>query len=126
LLTAILCLPYLHYLSHYCKTDRCRRILELKVSKLKHFGFVDLIKPFHGVPREMINWAMRKLGLEEGLVLAVMSTYTGAKTVVRTVYGNSKGFGVKSRYASRFSIKSTMICDHHGRECRVTLPWKLL
>jgi len=28
-------------------------------------------------------------------VSAVMSMYTGAKTVVRTVYGNSKGFEVK-------------------------------
>ena len=26
---------------------------------------------------------------------AVMSMYTGVKTVVRTVYGNSKGFEVK-------------------------------
>ena len=38
---------------------------------------------------------MRKLGVEEWLVLAAMSMYTGAKTVVRTVYGNSKGFEVK-------------------------------
>ena len=38
---------------------------------------------------------MRKLGVEEWLVLAVMSMYTGAKTVVRTVYGNSSGFEVK-------------------------------
>ena len=38
---------------------------------------------------------MRKLGVEEWLVSAVMSMYTGAKTVVRTVYGNSKGFEVK-------------------------------
>ena len=38
---------------------------------------------------------MRKLGVEEWLVSAVMSTYTGAKTVARTVYGNSKGFEVK-------------------------------
>jgi len=35
------------------------------------------------------------LGIEEWLVLAVMSMYTGAKTVVRTVYGNSNGFEVK-------------------------------
>jgi len=33
---------------------------------------------------------MHKLGVEEWLVSAVMSMYTGAKTVVRTVYGNSK------------------------------------
>jgi len=38
---------------------------------------------------------MRKLGVEEWLVLAVLSMYTGAKTVVRTVYGNSSGFEVK-------------------------------
>jgi len=38
---------------------------------------------------------MRKLGVEEWLVSAVMSMYTGAKTVVRTVYGNSNGFEVK-------------------------------
>jgi len=37
---------------------------------------------------------MCKLGVEEWLVLAVMSMYTGAKTVARTVYGNSNGFEV--------------------------------
>ena len=38
---------------------------------------------------------MRKLGVEEWLVSAVMSMYTGAKTVVRTVYGSSSSFEVK-------------------------------
>ena len=38
---------------------------------------------------------MRKLGVEEWLVSAVVSMYIGVKTVVRTVYGNSKGFEVK-------------------------------
>jgi len=46
------------------------------------------------------------------------------KTVVRTVYGNSKGFEVK-RWVSKFSIKSTVICDCHGTECRVALLWEL-
>jgi len=68
--------------------DRCRRILELKV----YFGFVDLEKVFDRVPREVISWAMRKLEVEERLVSAVMSMYTGAKTVVRTVYANRKRF----------------------------------
>jgi len=59
-------------------------------------GFIDLEKAFDRVPREVIRWAMRKLGVEEWLVSAVMSImYTGAKTVVRTVYGNSSGFEVK-------------------------------
>jgi len=39
---------------------------------------------------------MLKLGgVEEWIVLAVMAMYTGAKTVVRTVYGNRKCFEVK-------------------------------
>ena len=58
----------------------------VKGNKL-HFGFVDLEKAFDRVPREVISWAMRKLGVEDWLVLAVMSMYAGAKTVVRTVYG---------------------------------------
>jgi len=40
----------------------------------------------------VIRWATHKLGVEEWLVLSVISMYTGAKTVVRTVYGNSSGF----------------------------------
>ena len=56
--------------------------------KKLYFHFVDLEKAFDRVPREVISWAMRKLGVEEWLVSAVMSTYTGVKTVVRTVYGH--------------------------------------
>jgi len=59
------------------------------------FGFVNFEKAFHRVPRKVIRWARRKLGVEEWLVSAVMSMYTGAKTVVRTVYGNTNGFEVK-------------------------------
>jgi len=52
-------------------------------------------KSFDRVPREVIRLAMRKFGVQKWLVLAVMSMYTGAKTLVRTVYGNSNGFEVK-------------------------------
>jgi len=40
---------------------------------------VDLEKAFDRVPREVISWAMRKLGVEEWLVSAVMYMYSGAK-----------------------------------------------
>jgi len=56
---------------------------------------VDLEKAFDTVLREVITWSMHQLGVEEWLVLAAMSMYTGAKTVVRTVYGNRNGFDVK-------------------------------
>jgi len=57
--------------------------------KKLYLGFLDLEKAFDRVPRKVIRWAMCKLGDEERLVSAVMSMYNGAKTVVRTVYGNS-------------------------------------
>jgi len=63
--------------------------------KKLYFVFLDLEKAFDRVPREVISWAMGKLGVEEWLVSAVMSMYIGAKTVFRTVCGNSKGFEVK-------------------------------
>jgi len=52
---------------------------------------VDLEKAFDGVPREETRRAMLKLEVEEWLVPAIMSRYTSAKTVVRTVYDKSDG-----------------------------------
>jgi len=49
--------------------------------KKLYFAFVDLQKAFDRVPTEVIRWVMHKLGVEEWLVSAVMSMYTGAKTV---------------------------------------------
>jgi len=43
--------------------------------KKLYFGLVDLEKAFDKVPREVISWAMRKLGVQEWLVSAVMSMY---------------------------------------------------
>ena len=50
---------------------------------------MDLEKAFERVPREVIRWAIRNFRDKDWLVSAFMSTYTGAKTVVRTVYGNN-------------------------------------
>jgi len=50
--------------------------------KKLYFGFVDLEKAFDRVPREVTRWAMSKLGVEEWLVSAVMSVYTGANAGV--------------------------------------------
>jgi len=59
-----------------------------------YFGFVDLEKAFHRVPREVIRWAICRLGVEEWLVSVDTSISTGVKTVVISFYGNSKYFEV--------------------------------
>jgi len=69
------------------------------------------------------------LGVEEWLVSAVMSMYTGAKTVVRTVYGNSNGSEVKvgMHQGSVLSpLLFVMVMEALSREFRVALPWELL
>ena len=47
------------------------------------WAFVDLEKAFDRVPRKVVEWAMRKLGVEEWLVRAVMAMYKHARTRVR-------------------------------------------
>jgi len=44
--------------------------------KKLYFGIVDLEKAFDRVLKDVIRWAMRKLGVEEWLVSAVMSMVT--------------------------------------------------
>jgi len=85
-----------------------------------------------GIPREVIRWEMRKLGVEEQLVSAVMSIYTGAKTVVTTVYGNSNGFGVKvgkhqcSALSPLLFVIVMEALSRKFRDFRVALQWEFL
>ena len=57
--------------------------------------FVDLEKAFDRVPRRVLEWAMRKRGIPEAMVRAVMSLYEGTKTRVRVGLELSKEFEVK-------------------------------
>jgi len=91
-----------------------------------YFGFVNLEKAFDRVPREVIRWAVRKLGVEEWLVSAVMSMYTGAKTLVKTIYGNSSGFEVKAGMHQGSALSPLLfviVIEAISREFRVALPW---
>ena len=58
-----------------------------------------------------------------------MSMYTGAKTVVRTVYGNSSGFEVKvgmHQGSALSQLLFVIVMEVISREFRVALPWELL
>jgi len=91
--------------------------------------FVDLKNAFDRLPREVISWAMCKLGVEKRLLSTVMSMYTGRKTVIRTVYGNSKGFEVKvcMHQGSALSpLLFVIVMEAISREFRIAVPWELL
>jgi len=57
--------------------------------------FLDLEKAFDRVPRKVMEWPMRKKGLPEAMVKAVMSLYKGAITRVRVETQLSEEFFVK-------------------------------
>ena len=68
---------------------------------------------------------MHKLGVEEWLALAVVSMYTGAKTVARTVYGNSSGFEVNvgmHQDSALSRLLFVIVMEALSREVRVALP----
>ena len=44
---------------------------------------MDLEKAFDGVPREVVKWAMRKLGVDEWLLRAVMIMYKNSNSMIR-------------------------------------------
>ena len=74
-----------------------RRIQEeyQKKDKNLYMCVVDMEKAFDRVPRKVMELAMRKNGLSEVMVRAVMSLYDGAKARVRVGSAYSKEFEVK-------------------------------
>ena len=64
------------------------------------WAFVDLEKAFDRVPRKVVEWAMRKLGIEEWLVRAVMAMYKHVRTRIRSYDGSvSEWFGINVEYS---------------------------
>ena len=86
----------------------------LAVNKRLYMAFVDLEKAFDHVPRKVIWWALRKLGVEEWIVRLVQGMYPNARSRVRVGKGFSKAFEVKVR-----SIR-----DPYSVPCSSSLCWR--
>ena len=56
------------------------RYLEKK--KKLSFAFLDLEKAFDQVPREVVKWAVKKLGVDECLIRSVMAMYSDNNNVI--------------------------------------------
>ena len=74
-----------------------RQMQEKFLGKKKnlYFAFIDLEKAFDRVPRDIVWWALRKLGASEWLVKVVQTMYRNAQSRVRINSTFSDSFGVK-------------------------------
>ena len=94
-----------------------------------YFAFIELEKAFDRVPREVVWWAMRKLGVEEWLVRVVKSLYENARSRVRVNDTFSDEFEVKVR-VHQGSVLSPllfiMVLEALSLEFRSGCPWELL
>ena len=97
--------------------------------KMLYYAFVDLEKAFNRVPREVVRWALRKLGVDEWLIHTVMALYTEACPVVRTDAGLSESFEVKVGLHQGSVLSSLLfaaVMDVVSSEARSGLPSELL
>ena len=67
----------------------------LAANKRLYMAFVDLEKAFDLVPRKVIWWALRKLGVDEWIVRIVQGMYSNSRSRVRVGEGYSEEFEVK-------------------------------
>ena len=88
--------------------------------------YVDLEKAFDRVPRDVIWWAMRKLGIDEWLVHLVQSMYKDVRSRVRVGDGYSEEFGVGVG-VHQGSVLSPLlfiiVLEALSREFRTGCPW---
>ena len=91
-------------------------------------AFVDLEKAFDRVPREVVWWSLRCLGVEELLVTVITAMYEGVTTAVNMKEGESDGFEVKVG-VHQGSVLSPLLfiiaLEALTSEFRVGLPWEL-
>ena len=94
-----------------------------------YFAFVDLEKAFDRVPREVIWWAMRKLGVEEWIINIVKAMYANANSKVRVNESYSAPFEVKVG-VHQGSVLSPLlfiiVLEALSMEFRTSTPWELL
>ena len=101
----------------------------MAANKTLYMAFVDLEKAFDRVPRNVIWWAMRKLGIEEWLVKVVQSMYENVSSRVRVGKGYSDAFEVKVG-VHQGSVLSPLlfiiVMEALSREFHTDHPWELL
>ena len=97
-------------------------------NKPLYFAFVDLEKAFDRIPRKVLWWAMRSLGVDEWVVRLVQGMYNNARSKVRVgnSYSEEFGVGVGVHQGSVLSpLLFIIVLEALSREFREGLPWEL-
>ena len=108
-----------------------RQLQEKYLAKKKDLwmAFVDLEKAFDRVPREVVWWALRSLGVDEWMVSVIRAMYTDTSTMVKLNAKVSKGFRVKVG-VHQGSVLSPLlfiiVLEALSRRFRGGLPMELL
>ena len=88
-------------------------------------AFVDLEKVFDRVPRKVIWWVLRKLGVEEWTVRLVQGMYANGWSCVRVGDGYSEEFEVKFHQGSVLSpLLFIIVLEALSCEFRSGVPWE--
>ena len=95
--------------------------------KYLYTAFVDLEKAFDRVPRKVIWWALRKLGVDEWIVRLVQGMYSNASSHVCVGEGHSEEFEVKVG-VHQGSVLSRLlfiiVLEALSREFGCGVPWE--
>jgi len=92
-------------------------------------AFVDLEKAFDRVPRKVVWWALRTMGIEEWIVKVIMSMYDGVTTAVKTGGGESEAFTVNVGLHQGSVLSPLLfiiVLEALSKQFKVGLPWELL
>ena len=99
------------------------------VNRTLYMAFVDLEKAFDRVPRRVIWWALRKLGVEEWLVRLIQSMYENARSRVRVGCNLSEEFSVKVGVHQGSCLSPLLfitVLEALSQEFRTGCPWENL
>ena len=92
-------------------------------------AFVDLEKAFGRVPREVLWWALREVGVEEHTINVIKAMYVGATTSVKVNGNKSTAFKLKVR-VHQGSVLSpllfTIVLEALSNKFRSGLPMEML
>ena len=101
----------------------------IAANKPLYFTFVDLERAFDRVPRKVLWWALRSLGVEEWAVRVIQGMYTDVKSCVRVNGQYSKEFrvGVGVHQGSVLSpLLFILVLEALSRQFHTGVPWELL